>query len=319
MPKPVPIFLSPSNAKLLESLWNEHSGAVHSMLIAYCGNPDDAGDILQDLFLRLSRDPSTLAAMKSPRAFLNVSARRLAIDLARKRAADQRRQDSPEAVAHFHPAPAPPQADKDLGNIIRIALQKLPADQRAVAEARLFHGKTLALIAEEQGIPLNTVASRLRYSLDKLRDELRPHYEHMKNPNAQSSERLIKTLEPKRVPSVAPGLEGVAACAVFDHVDEAPVIAPCVEWDHQTETDSEICVFPPPEENWPSMNSMIRPHLHREGEFTFNPPHSKSFIEFDWDRVFAVCFAVRRVPRLPDKDYPLEKRLRYPPHSYNYL
>ena len=123
MPKRAPIFLTPENAKLLEALWNEHSGAVHSMLMAFCGNSNDAGDILQDLFLRLCRDPSTLTTMKSPRAFLVVSARRLAIDLARKRTAELRRQESPEALAHFHPTPATPSADKDLANIIQAALQ----------------------------------------------------------------------------------------------------------------------------------------------------------------------------------------------------
>ena len=229
MPKRAPIFLTPENAKLLEALWTEHSGAVHSMLLAYCGNQNDAGDILQDLFLRLSRDPSTLTTMKSPRAFLIVSARRLAIDLARKRTAELRRQESPEAVAHFHPTPAAPSPDKDLANVIQAALQKLPSDQRSVIEAKLFHGKTLAIIAEEQGIPLNTVASRLRYSLDKLRNELRPHYENMKNPNSHSAnftERLIKPLEPKRVPSVAPGLEGVAAMAIDDWEDNSVFLPP---------------------------------------------------------------------------------------------
>ena len=229
MPALIPIFLTPANAKLLEALWNDHSGAVHAMLIAYCGNPSDAGDILQDLFLRLSRDPSTLATMKSPRAFLIVSARRLAIDLARKRSAELRRQESPEAIDNFHPAPSTPLADKDLVNIINAALQKLPTDQRSVIKSKMIEGKTLAAIAEEQGIPLNTVASRLRYSLDKLRNELRPHYEHMKNPNAHSSnssERLIKPLEPKRVPSVAPGLEGVAAMAIDDFEDNSVFMPP---------------------------------------------------------------------------------------------
>ena len=229
MPKRAPIFLTPENAKLLEALWTEHSGAVHSMLLAYCGNQNDAGDILQDLFLRLSRDPSTLTTMKSPRAFLIVSARRLAIDLARKRTAELRRQESPEAVAHFHPTPAAPSPDKDLANVIQAALQKLPPDQRSVVEAKLYQGKTLALIAEEQGLPLNTVASRLRYSLDKLRNELRPHYENMKNPNSHSAnftERLIKPLEPKRVPSVAPGLEGVAAMAIDDWEDNSVFLPP---------------------------------------------------------------------------------------------
>lgn len=240
MSKRVSLFLTPENAKLLESLWNEHSVAVHSMLMAFCGNQNDAGDILQDLFLRLCREPATLGTMKSPRAFLIVSARRLAIDLARKRTAELRRQDSTEAAAHFHPTPSAPSADKDLGNIIQAALQKLPADQRSVIEAKLLHGKTLAVIAEEQGIPLNTVASRLRYSLDKLRNELRPHYENMKNPNSHSTERLIKALEPKRVPSVAPGLEGLAAMATDDLDDNCIFLPPEATYIEETSSTEDI-------------------------------------------------------------------------------
>jgi hypothetical protein len=54
--------------------------------------------------------------------------------------------------------------------------------------------------------------ANLRYSLDRIRSWLRPYYEAMKNqttkPNtlSDSSARLIKPLESKRVPSVVPGL-----------------------------------------------------------------------------------------------------------------
>ena len=281
MPKRAPIFLTPENAKLLEALWNEHSGAVHSMLMAFCGNQNDAGDILQDLFLRLSRDPSTLTTMKSPRAFLVVSARRLAIDLARKRTAELRRQESPEAVAHFHPTPAAPSADKDLANIIQAALQKLPPDQRSVIEAKLFHGKTLAIIAEEQGIPLNTVASRLRYSLDKLRNELRPHYENMKNPiahSSNSSERLIKPLEPKRVPSVAPGLEGVAAMAI-DDLDDNCVFLPPEETSSSGDIETSGC--DPGGNAWENMFTPIAVELPQDD--TENTGELEIVIEDDTD------------------------------------
>lgn len=212
--------LSASDASKIERIWNEHAAGILVMLKAFCTCPEDAQDALQELFLRIGKNPSAVESAKSPRAFLIVSARRIAIDVARKRATDQRREESLEAAEAVHPAQAALTNDVDLSNAISRALEDLPPEQRIVFESKVLHGKTLAVIAAEQSITLNTAASRLRYSLDKIRPRLRPHYETMKNQTrksqtpSDSSTRLIKPLEPKRVPSVVPGLEGVAALAV---------------------------------------------------------------------------------------------------------
>jgi RNA polymerase sigma-70 factor (ECF subfamily) len=41
----------------------------------------------------------------------------------------------------------------------------LPDEQRAVVELKLFDGLTFEEIAEVQGVPLNTAASRWRYAI----------------------------------------------------------------------------------------------------------------------------------------------------------
>lgn len=227
------LALSVTDAAKLERIWNEHAATVLGMLKAFCTCPEDAQDALQELFLRVGTNPSVVESAKSPRAFLIVSARRIAIDAARKRASDQRREESPEAAEAVHPSPMAPKNDGDLALAISKALAELPPEQRFVFEAKVLHGKTLSVIAAEQSITLNTAASRLRYSLDKIRSRLRPHYESMKNqttkPNtlSDSSARLIKPLEPKRVPSVVPGLEGVAAFAVADsHIESIEIHEP---------------------------------------------------------------------------------------------
>ena len=251
------LVLSASDAAKLEDIWKNHALPVRSMLLAFCSNPEDADDALQELFLRLGRNPSVLENTKSPRAFLAVSARRIAIDHARKRASELRHSESPEAAEMLHPAASSAAPGDDLGAKILEALQSLPPEQRRVAESKLLHGKTLDAIAQEEGVPLNTAASRFRYSLDKIRAQLRPIYKAMKNqpasanPTSDSTTRLIRPLEPKRVPSVVPGLEGVAACAVEDsqEIPELPVEIPQSE----NETGEEPilivcppCVFPPP-------------------------------------------------------------------------
>ena len=232
------LALSVTDAAKLERIWNEHAASVLGMLKAFCTCPEDAQDALQELFLRVGTNPSVVESAKSPRAFLIVSARRIAIDAARKRASDQRREESPEAAEAVHPSPVVVKNDADLSSAISRAVADLPSEQRIVFEAKVLHGKTLTVIATEQSITLNTAASRLRYSLDKIRGRLRPHYEAMKNqttkshPLSDSSARLIKPLEPKRVPSVVPGLECVAALAVADgHIESIdahePILCVC--------------------------------------------------------------------------------------------
>jgi RNA polymerase sigma-70 factor (ECF subfamily) len=55
---------------------------------------------------------------------------------------------------------------------VQQALQHLPEEQREVVFLRIWSGLTLQEIADAMETPLNTVASRFRYALDKLRDRL---------------------------------------------------------------------------------------------------------------------------------------------------
>ncbi len=56
---------------------------------------------------------------------------------------------------------------------VRQALDKLPASQRKVVVARIYDDKPFARIADESGVPLGTVLTRMRLALDKLRRALR--------------------------------------------------------------------------------------------------------------------------------------------------
>jgi RNA polymerase sigma-70 factor (ECF subfamily) len=55
---------------------------------------------------------------------------------------------------------------------LEAALRELPVDQREVIALKVYEGLTFKEIAELTGAPLNTVASRYRYALDKLRTAL---------------------------------------------------------------------------------------------------------------------------------------------------
>jgi RNA polymerase sigma-70 factor (ECF subfamily) len=59
------------------------------------------------------------------------------------------------------------------------AMRSLPEEQCTVMQLKLWDGLTFEEIAEAQGIPLNTAASRHRYGMEKLRTLLRPLYEEL--------------------------------------------------------------------------------------------------------------------------------------------
>ena len=204
------------------------------MLTAWCGNAQNASDMLQELFRRLAESPSVMTRMKNARAFLAVAARRIAVDFARRTATRSAYHAvaGAETAADENPGPT----DAALRTAIDLALDNVPPEQRRVFQLKILQGKTLEEIALLEKISLNTAASRLRYALDKIRGPLRPYYDDlnrkdfklMKNDPANTediaSQRIITPLAPKRVPSVAPGLEGLAAMAP-DACEASPEIA----------------------------------------------------------------------------------------------
>lgn len=218
---------------MLRSLWQEHSAALHAMLKGWCGDAQNASDILQEVFRRLAESPAVMTRVKNARAFLAVSARRIAVDFARR---SKTRSDYQTAAGEETPtAENPGPTDENLRAVIAEALNSLPAEQRSVFEHKILNGRTLEEISRLEGVSLNTVASRLRYALNKIRGQLRPYYDDlnrkdfkiMKNDPSNTediaSRRIITPLAPKRVPSVAPGLEGLAAMAP-DACEAAPEI-----------------------------------------------------------------------------------------------
>ena len=51
-------------------------------------------------------------------------------------------------------------------------MRALPAEQREVVYLRVYEGKTFQEIADWLAVSINTVASRYRYAMEKLRERL---------------------------------------------------------------------------------------------------------------------------------------------------
>lgn len=130
----------------------------------------DAEDVVQDAFVRFWRHQRALAG-DDPLPLLLTSVRRAAFDLARR----QGRREMREEFASIDEPVFEPVFENDERRLqLERAIARLPAPQREVLVLKVWGGLTFEEIAAQLAIPANTAASRHRYALTAIRDELSP-------------------------------------------------------------------------------------------------------------------------------------------------
>jgi RNA polymerase sigma factor (sigma-70 family) len=164
----------------LERLYDEHASAVFAFLLNFTRHEADTRDLLQELFIKLARQPELLHGVRDPRSFLLRLSHNGAIDIMRRRGTREKKHEQlgAETAGAFVPSADPD--EQAFRQALAEALQDLPPEQRAVVHLKLWEGLTFEAIAEALDLPANTAASRYRYGLDKLRERLRPLYEEIK-------------------------------------------------------------------------------------------------------------------------------------------
>ena len=143
---------------------------VKSYLMRLGLAPAAAEDLAQDCMLSVWRkaalfDPSRAAAS----TWIFTIARNLRIDTARRKTHPET-QDDPLNEPPDQPDAALT-ADQEQARIAK-ALSHLPQDQAEVVHMAFFADKTHVAIAEELGLPLGTVKSRVRLAMMRLRAAL---------------------------------------------------------------------------------------------------------------------------------------------------
>jgi RNA polymerase sigma-70 factor (ECF subfamily) len=132
-----------------------------------------AQEVLQDAFIKIwdkidSYDPSK---GKLFTWLLNVT-RNLAIDKTRSKEISQlRKTDDIDLLVHR--VDAQEQTFSEVESIgLKEVLQRLPKEQKFIVEQLYLKGYTQSEVAEEFGIPLGTVKTRLRLAMTELRSLL---------------------------------------------------------------------------------------------------------------------------------------------------
>jgi len=167
-----------------DELFRRYRRRIFHFILRFLRDKNASEDAVQDLFLRVIRDPSRFQARSRFSTWLHTVARNLCIDMLRKqkyrRAAslDQprftscaRRPGPPlvEEIASLGPSPEKQARRGSMRLKLLKAIRSIPDEQRVVFLLREIGGLPFAEIATIVGAPLNTTKSRMRYALINLR------------------------------------------------------------------------------------------------------------------------------------------------------
>ncbi len=167
------------DTRAFETLLTRHERGVYGFALRMLGDSMLAEEVAQESFLRIIQSASRYRAKASFRHYLYRIARNLCVDLLRKRPREPRPPDldagsagTPEGIPDRNPGPENNVGAAQLRSAIRRAVSTLPEDQREAFLLKEVKGMKLQDVATIPGANLNTVKSRLRYALTRLREHL---------------------------------------------------------------------------------------------------------------------------------------------------
>lgn len=166
------------NAELegLAELFRKHYKGIFSVAYRITGSPSDAEDILQTIFMRLTRGWSERDLSPNPRAFLYRSAINASLDLLRQRTRTNSVSldvvDSDHAIKMSVASPDGNLADKELRDLVRHAVAKLEGRAAIAFALRYYEGYDNRRIAEVLGTSQLVVAVTLHRARTRLRKEI---------------------------------------------------------------------------------------------------------------------------------------------------
>ena len=164
--------LAQGDESAFRRLYDTCADSLHHYLTVTLRSRDDADDVLQETFKRLTQSRRKLRGVKNVRAYVFTIARNEALRMARRRSRSQARQLSLRPEDLFTEASCEDCRKRQTAERVASALAGLKPELREVVELKTYAGLTLAEIAVVTGKPQGTVATRYRTALQRMRDSL---------------------------------------------------------------------------------------------------------------------------------------------------
>lgn len=159
-------------------LYDRYAGILYSTILRVLNNPEEANDVLQDVFLQIwNRAGAYDPALGKPFTWAMTLTRNKAIDRLRalKRRYSFIEELTLEMEAESRPRPGTPSdlLTNDQSALVRAAVATLPLEQRQAIEMAFLGGLSQQEIADSLQQPLGTIKARIRRGMLRLREALK--------------------------------------------------------------------------------------------------------------------------------------------------
>ncbi len=153
--------LAEGDPEAIAWVYDTFAKGLYYHALTLLGSPQDAEDLLQNLIIALARTrPRVEGSLKT---YLYRAVRHEAAAVLERRSIGNQKIKNRRAPAPSAPSPLEIQA-------LREALAALPSEQREPVILKFFYSFTLREIAELTGDNADTIASRCRYAMEKLKE-----------------------------------------------------------------------------------------------------------------------------------------------------
>lgn len=175
------------NREAINLLIRRNSAKLYGYIFRMTGNVEIARELVQEVFLRFVRAKPKFESGTKVTTYLFMVARNIAIDHIRKvkirkhisfsttsgRNENGTRRQLQEKISDCSANPENSASEGEVREKIMSAVSTLPQEQREVFVLRFLEELEIAEISRITGSNENTVKSRIRYALAKLREELK--------------------------------------------------------------------------------------------------------------------------------------------------
>jgi len=149
----------------VELMWGRYANDLFAYLLVVLCSRHDAEDLLQTVFVKIVQNRHKLAKARRLDAYVYKIARNEASSFISRR----KRERKIEAVNESWLITPEGQELSELIEQLQTALVRLPQQQREVIVMKIYRQKTFLEISRLLGLSQNTVASRYRYGIERLR------------------------------------------------------------------------------------------------------------------------------------------------------
>jgi RNA polymerase sigma-70 factor (ECF subfamily) len=159
----------------MEALYDRHAQVVYSLVLRIVREETTAEELLQESFWQVWKSANTYDATGPGAAWLYRIARNKALDQLRRAKARPAEAAGETELAAVGDRPVQGDSSVEVAaelrwraEQVRAGLNRLPEEQRVCVELAYYEGMSQSQIAEQLGLPLGTIKTRLRLGVEKL-------------------------------------------------------------------------------------------------------------------------------------------------------